>query len=259
MTRLGRSKELMRRVREIVLGHHEGEVMQMAPVDAYVLMMYSRIRSLLEGVCVLLNARLPEEAIILGREMFTDSLHLMEIASRGADRPSLILGLVSKTLTEIENLERKALGLGERDERHVRGVLAHVAKRRKEIDGYRRRHGIGQLEKLSQEKQLAKEHGRLGEYLDFEFAHRMVHVAEIAQAGRTFKRDTEVLGIYLRNPDDDSLVAASAFVMTSALHAHKAVASIFAWTETLPEEIDQLLEEIRELLPAELPSPDQSR
>ncbi len=38
----------------------------------------------------------------------------------------------------------------------------------------------------------------------------------------------------------------AAFAMTSALHAHKAVASIFAWTETLPEEIDRLLEEIQE-------------
>jgi hypothetical protein len=257
MTRLERSKELMRRVREIVLGHHEGEVVEMTPVDAYVLMMYSRIRSLLQGVCVLLNDRLPEEAIILGREMFTDSLNLMEIASREADRASLILGLISGDCSEWEKLDCQALSLGERDESDVR-VHEHVAKRRKEIEGYRQRHGIGPLKTLRQEKQLAKNHGRLGEYLDFVFAHRMVHRPGIAQAGRTLKRDTEVLAVHLRNPDPDSLAAASPFVMTSALHAHKAVASIFAWTETLPEEIDRLLEEIRELLPAELPSPDQS-
>jgi hypothetical protein len=256
MTRLEQSKELMRRVREIVLGHHEGEVMEMTPVDAYVLMMYSRIRSLLQGVCVLLNDRLPEEAIILGREMFTDSLNLMEIASREADRASL-LGLISGDCNEWEKLDCQALSLGERDERDV-SVLEHVAKRRKEIEGYRQRHGIGPLKTLRQQKQLAKDHGRLGEYLDFVFAHRMVHRPGIAQAGRTLKRDTEVLAMHLRNPDPDSLAPASAFVMTSALHAHKAVASIFAWTETLPEQIDRLLEEIRELFPAKLSSPDQN-
>lgn len=248
----------MGRVREIVLGHHEGEVIQTTPVAAHVLVMYSRIRSLLEGVCVLLDARLPEEATILGREMFTDSLYLMEIARREADREALILGLVSKTLIEIENLERQALSLGESDERHVSKVLEHVAKRREKIDDYRRRHGIGGLKTLRHEKQLAKQHGRLGEYLDFEYAHRMVHVAEIAQVGRTRRTNTEVVGIYLRNPDEDFVAAASGFVMTSALHAHKAVASIFGWTETVPEEIDRLLEEIRELSPAELPSPNQS-
>lgn len=245
----------MRRVREIVLGH-EGEVMKVTGLDAYVVMMYSRIRSLLQGVYVLLNDRLPEEATILGREMFTDSLYLMEIASREADRASLILGLRNRTLTEMEKLERQARSLGERDEPDVR-VLEHVAKGRKNIEACRQRHGIGELGTLRDQKQLARDHGRLGEYLDFQYAHRMVHVAEIAQVGRTRRRDTEVVGMYLRNADPDFRAAVSAFAMTSALHAHKAVASILAWTEIPPEEIDGLLEEIRELFAAEPPSPDQ--
>lgn len=258
MTRPERSKELMRRVREILLGHHEGEVMETTLVDAHVLMMYSRIRSLLEGVCVLLDARLPEEAIILGREMFTDSLHLMEIASRGPDRARLILRLANDTLTEMENLERQALSLRMRNKGHVEKVLDYVAKERKKIEGYRLRHGIGPPESLRHEKQLATDHGRLDEYLDFQFAHRMVHRAHMAQAGRTRRRDAEVVGIYLRNPDDDFIAAVSAFVMTSALHAHKAVASIFAWTETQPQDIDGLVAEIEQLFPAEPAPPEEN-
>jgi len=254
MTRLKQSHELMRRVREIVLGHHEGEVVERTPIEYHVLIFYSRIRSLLEGACVLLDARLPEEVVILGREMFTDSLRLMEMASRESDRESLILGLVNRSLTEWENLQREALSLGVSDKREVATVLGLVAKRRKEIDAYRERHGIGQLKTFPKEKQLAKVHGRLGEYLDYAFAHRMVHRADMAQAGRILKIG-DVRAISLRNPDDDSMVAASAFVMTSALHAHKAVASIFAWTETKPEEIDRLLAEIDRLFPAELQSP----
>jgi hypothetical protein len=254
MTRLKQSHELMRRVREMVLGHHEGEVIETTPIDAHVLILYSRVRSLLEGACVLLDARLPEEAVILGREMFTDSLHLMEIATQAPDRAPLVLGLVSKSLTEMQNLQREAASLGVSNKRDVDAVLGVLAERRKEIDAYRRRHGIGNMKSFRHEKQLASDHGRLDGYLDFAFVHRMVHRADMAQAGRTVRTD-EVVRVCLRNPDDDFLVAASAFVMTSALHAHKAVAPIFAWTETEPEEIDRLLAEIDRLFSAELHSP----
>jgi hypothetical protein len=258
MTSFKQSKELMQRVRKMVLGHHEGEVIETTPVGWHVLMMYSRIRSLLEGACILLDARLPEEAIILGRQMFTDSLYLMEAARREPDRAALILGLANDTLTELENLERQALSLGLRDKSHVEGVLDRVRKRRKQIDGYRERHGIGRFERFRDEKQLAKDHGRLDEYLDFQFAHRMVHRADVAQAGRTRRRGKEVVGIYLRNPDDDFHAAVSTFIMSSAVYAHKAAASIFGWMETSAEEMDQVLAEIEQLFPAELCPPEES-
>ena len=173
MTRLEQSKKFMRRIQEILL-RHEGQFVQTTPIDAYVLITYWRIVSLLQGVRLLLGARLPEEAFILSRQMFTDSLQLMEIARRGPDRASLILGELNRTLTEWEDLERQALSLGDRDESDVR-VLEHVAKKRKEIEGVRRRKGIGQLGRFRSEKQLATDHGRLDEYIDFEFAHRIVH------------------------------------------------------------------------------------
>jgi hypothetical protein len=258
MTSLEQSKELMRRVREIVLGHHVGVVIETTPADARVLRMYWRIASLLEGACLLLDARLPEEAIMLGREMFTDSLHLMEIASRGPNRAPLILGLASKALGELENLGRQARSLGVENQRGMEEIQDHVAKERKKIEGYRLRHGIGALETLRHEKQLATEHGRLGEYLDFEFAHRMVHVPDIAQAGRTRKRDAEVVEFQLRNPDDEFIARVSAFIMQSALHAHKAVASVFDWTDPSREDIDRVLTEIEQLFPAKLSAPDES-
>ena len=234
----------MRRVREIVLEHHEREVLEVTPVDAHILMMYSRIRSLLEGSCVLLREGLPQEAMFLGRAMFTDSLQLMEIVSGEANRAALVLELVSKTLTEWEDLERQAVNLGESDEPDLR-VLDYVAQRRKQIAGYQRRHGIGPFKKLDDEKQLARKHGRLSEYIDFAFSHRMVHRADMAQSGRIIEMDNEVLGMHLRNPDDNFLAGVFGFVMTSALHAHKAVAQIFAWTETEPQEIDRMLADIR--------------
>jgi hypothetical protein len=96
--------------------------------------MYSRVGSLLEGVCVLLDNKLPQEATILGRAMFTDSLYLMEIAARGADeRAELILGLQHQTITEYEQLERHAVGLGMRNASDVQKMTRLFAKMRESL------------------------------------------------------------------------------------------------------------------------------
>jgi hypothetical protein len=251
MTPLKRSQELMRRVREILLGHHEREEMVIPPVYRPILQLYSRMRSLLEGTCLLLDAGLPEEAIILGREMFTDSLYLMKLAKCEPDRAALILELLNEVFAKWEDLERQELSIKGLPRGNDSIIRDFVAKNRKKIEAYKQREGISERKRFGSEKQLAKEYGRLDEYLDFACANAMVHQAIFAQqTGRTFMTG-DVHTISLRNPDDDSKVAGSAFVMRSALHAHKAVASIFAWTETDPDEIDGLLAEIEHLLPGE--------
>jgi hypothetical protein len=243
MATVQRSQELFRRVRAVLLDHHEGEVSEMPPGDGQILVMYSRVRSLLEGVRVLLDARLPEEAIILGRELFTDSLHLMELAHRGDDRAALLLGMANRALTQIDNMEQQALALGMRSAEQVEAVLEQVKHQRKRIEDYRQRNSLGQFAKFPHEKQLATTLGRLGEYMDFELANLYVHEPVMAQSGRTIKAG-DVVGIHLHNPDDEALVVAAAFAMVSVLHAHKAVASVLGWTEISPDEIDSLLAEV---------------
>ena len=249
MTPLKRSQGLMRRVREIVLDHHEGEVMEIPPVYKAILQLYSRIRSLLEGTCLLLDGRLPEEAIILGREMFSDSLYLMKLAKCESDRAALILELLNEVLAKWESLERQELSIKGLDRGNDTIIRDFVSKGRKEIEAYKQREEISERKRFGSKKQLAREYGRLDEFMDFEFANAVVHQAIIAeQVGRT-SMTGDVQTISLRNLDDASLVGASGFVMKSALYAHKAVASIFAWTESQPEEIERLLAEIDALLP----------
>ena len=251
-SRPDKAKALMGKVRSILMDHHEGTIMEIAPPDANVLIVYSRIRSLLTGVTVLLDARLAEEAVILAREMFSDSLKLMAIAARGGDRESLVLGMINDSITDLENLERQDASLRPERQEERRRVAEIIAERRRQVDAYRQRRGIGKLERFGHEYQLARDLGRLDEYLDFELAHRFVHSATIAQAGR-MKKQGDVVGVHLHNPSDDLVAAAAAFAMTSALHAHKAAASIFEWTETAPEDVDALLGEIAGLFPAVLP------
>lgn len=218
--------------------------MEIKVVDHYVLNMYSRIRSLLEGVGVLLEAQLPEEAIHLSRQMFSDSLYLMEIAREGPNRAALILGAILQSLNEIENLERQALSLRVHEERDVERTREHLRDRRRQIEAYRARHGIGRLKTFPDEKQLATSHKRLEEYIDFQFAHRVIHRADIAQFARSKRSHQGFVQISLRNPDQDWFANVAAFAMRCALHAHAAVASIFGWTETPAQQIEQLLTDV---------------
>ena len=112
-----------------------------------------------------------------------------------------------------------------------------IERRRSAIESYRRRHHIERLKQFGHEKQLAQKHGRLEEYIDFVFAHRMVHVPLIAQQGRLGKGADDLVTISLHTTDDEFLVGASGFAMTSALHAHRACTQMFNWSETSIEDV----------------------
>jgi hypothetical protein len=247
-----RAKALMTRIHSIVFEHHEAEPLAMPPADSEVLYLYARLRSLLQAIRILLDNRLPAEAVILHRELFFDSLHLVEIAARGDDRVELLLGMMNKSLTEFVHFERTAQSLGFRTKEVVDVIEQRVIQRRREIDEYRARVGAGPDRRFPDKRALATEQDRLDELLDFELAHRFVHVAEIAVASRAIK-DGEVLGLHLYEPDDDAIAAVAAGVMKAALHGHRAAASIFGWTETSSEEINELLSEIDTLFPPGFP------
>ena len=249
MTRLNQSKELIRRVQEFLL-QRGGIEMKSSFLDTRLLLLYMRVVSLYKGVVVLLEARLAAEALILIREMLIDSLHLMELASREASsREALILYELNETLTQWQNLEKKKRSMREGAEKDAR-LLDYVQSQKKEIENYRRLNRVGKL-KYGSVKQLLEEHGRTDEYVDFEFVQAVVHRPFIAQLGRE-ERDSQLHRIHLHDPDDRNLVNAGALAMTSALHARKAISSIFGWTDTPPEQIDSLLAKIK-VLPAEAP------
>ena len=234
----------MRQVREILL-QRSGMEMETNPLDAHVLLLYMRVVSSFAGVSVLVGFRLASEALILTRQMFTDSLRLLELSRRGPNRSALILEMIYENLREWENLDKKARNLGATPEGDSR-VVDHVAKQREEVEAYRRRHQLKERERFRSEKQLADEHGRLDEYMDFEFTHRIVHQPFISQLGR-LEKGPEQDRIHLQTIDDRQLANVCAIAMTSALHAHKAAATIFGWLEPPQEQIDSLFMEIEKV------------
>lgn len=215
----------------------------MSPIGAHMLIMYSRARSLFHGSTVLLDAQLPQEAIMLCRELFTVSLQLTELASRESDRPSLILSMLNRSLTEWEVMEEQAVRIGVSDQQHAERLRDYVARERTKIQNYCKRHGINKLKRMPSEKALAEKHKRLEEYIDFELANNVVHRTDIAQMGRVGNIGG-VTTVAMQDGSKDFKESVAAFALTSALHACDSAVRIFGWLEPTPEELARLLEEL---------------
>jgi hypothetical protein len=244
-TRAERIQELASQASRMVISHGD-EVFDLSPIDAPILVMYGRIRSLTHAINILLARDLPEEAVILGRELFTDSLQLAELARQDPPgRAALVLGMANGTLTEWENMEREAASLDPQHQTPTAMVEA-IAARRKNIQAGMERFGVERLHRFPHEKQLARDNDRLDDLMDFQLSHRLIHRADMAQEPRTRKVE-DVLGIYLANADQEWKASVAAFAAQSGLHAFRAAAAIFNWTEPGPTEASELLVHLTEL------------
>jgi hypothetical protein len=244
---LRQARELLSRVREIVLGHHEGEQIEIPSVwgDLAVLT-YSRTRSLLEGVVRLVDDHLPEEALMLVRSLLSDSLMLAELAARPNDRLALGFGWLWESNNRLGSLGRSAAEVGL--PRASEWPLA-IARRRDVIQAAMKARGVTRRKSFASDKELAKRSGRAREYWDYKLFSEVIHRPDLAQAFRQQRKAPGEFEVHLHNNDPDLLAAALVGAMTSALHAHKACAEMFGWTETTQEEVDDLLDRLEHLFP----------
>jgi len=208
--------------------------------------MYSRTRSLFEAVRTLVDAKQPEEALMLVRELLEDSLRLMELEARPADRFALAFGWYKDTITRLEALGRvaAAAGLPRADE-----WPAAVARRRAAIKAGMQAHGVKKVKRFDDRRRLAEKHGRPSEDWDYRFCSEMSHRPDLAQSFRTRRSAEDTTQIYLRNDDPDFRALVLAHAMTSALDAHRAVTSMFGWKERSKEDLANLLSEVDHLFP----------
>jgi hypothetical protein len=74
--------------------------------------MFWRSLRLFDGIAMLLNGDLPEEAMILGRGLFEEALRLAEVANSGDKRAALLIGWEAKSLNEKIGLHNTAIAMG---------------------------------------------------------------------------------------------------------------------------------------------------
>jgi hypothetical protein len=212
-----------------------------------VVLMYSRIRSGFEAVCTLVSADHPEEGLALVRSMLTDSLILMEFASRPDDRKALALRWYSDSASHLEHLGMTAAEVGLPRAEDWKNA---VAIERKSIQDAMRTHGIESLPpRFSGDKELARRHDRLQRYFDYRVYSGLIHRPDLAQKIGRRQVKEGVVQIYLRNSDPGWKAIALASAMDSSLFAHTAVGSMIESLRTSHVETDSLLAELDDLFP----------
>src|SRR4051812_48525972 len=91
--------------RKAVSATQMSEVAELQPHLLQISMMYQRTRSLLKAVLLLVRADLAEEACIVARSLFTDSLQLQSLAAGDdTERWALILHYTNRSLVRQKTL-----------------------------------------------------------------------------------------------------------------------------------------------------------
>ncbi len=142
------------------------------PHDSVVSHMFLRSVRLYDGICILLNGALPEEAMILGRALFEDALKLTEVADSRDSRAALLLWWENNSLNEKIDLQKvaKALGLDP-----PWGDIKAANAYRELLAEYRHKWGIKKVRPFRDVKTAAVRYGRAHDYWAYCLAHEMVH------------------------------------------------------------------------------------
>lgn len=232
---------LLERIKEKVLSSSPSKEITVATADGLTLGMYWRCVSLFRSVLILLDNDQPEEALILARSLFAESLRLMELEDAGTEREAILLGYY------VQSLERSKALFGQEAERlgltdDISDVLANVEKQRRGLDDYRRRKGIGRLGRFSTEKNAATKLNRKEDLWTFLLSHGMVHGEDAAQLFRRRKVGSDLMAFCSHTNDPDVLAEVGAFAARSVSHALYAAASIFGWE--VSSELQKLTEDL---------------
>jgi hypothetical protein len=217
--------------------------------------MYSRIRSLLAGGTLLIEAHHSEEALMLGRTLFTESLWLMMLDAAGNERAAYALRWSLDSLQFEESLVHGGVKDGAYSDEESEQLLASIKDRRRRIQDYQHRHNIGRLRRLGDERSMAAKTDRSSEMVTFLLAHQMVHGSDVSHITRRDR--VAATGHYRfakesRNERLDAGVAT--FIGRSGLYGYRAVCHIVRWPE--PALFDSLMAEADRLLAVEEAHPD---
>lgn len=221
-----------------------GEPVEMAWYYRDIMGIFDRCRSGLGAVRLLAEQGFSHEALSLGRQLFTESLVLADLAAgTEADRLKIMSGWTLEGLSSWEGIFMEAHASQGKDTREelaaVRSALGAVRLRA-------RRAGTKVRPWKPHEKQLAARHGRTAEYLDFLVSHHFVHGSSFAVALRSSMAADET--VLVGGPAADTRVwaiIAALFACDSTLFAASAACAIFTWSE--PPQLVELRERVERL------------
>jgi len=214
--------------------------------DAAVVGLFSRARTLLDAGRVLIEAHHAEEAMMLGRALYTESLWLMKLDAAGDERARYSLKWSMGSLQSGVKLVKTGLKQGGFTEDQANEALGYITAEQEAIQAYQRKHNIGSLKSFPDEETLAAELGRLRDLQPFLFGHHMVHGSEVSHVWRReLDPETGHYRVAWESHDEAVDAAVAAFLGRSALYSNQATCHIVGWPE--PATFDELLAETSRL------------
>jgi hypothetical protein len=226
-------RELLARIEELMSSSHPRGGFDVARPDEATLSMYWRCVSLFRSVLLLLDNRYPEEALILARSLFEESLRLKELQDAGNDREAFLVGYYAEALERQEELfgpTAERLGLTE----DASDVVESARQQKGQLENYRKRKNIGKRKKFSTVKAAATKQNRRKDLWIYLLSHHMVHGGEPAYIYRRQNVGENAIALYSNTNDPHALAEVGAFAARSVSHALYAAAGIFGW-EISPE------------------------
>jgi hypothetical protein len=242
-------RDLLERIEERMDATVPAEI-SVTPADATALGMYSRCMSLFRSIGLLLSNNQPEEALMLWRSLFTESLRMRELAAVGKeDRIAIELGHYAYSLERTKKRFQQAKKLGVTDD--ITSELAHIEDQKRAMENYRQRFGIEKLKRFSSEENLIKKLNLNVDLWAYQYSHAFVHGEDIAQTFRRRKIQNYVLAFFSHNPDPGLLAAVGLTAAQSAIDTHEAVCQMFGWqvsteSQKLIEDLDDLQRRLKE-------------
>lgn len=205
------------------------EEAELKVLDHPILQMYMRSRSLYEGTHILIEARLAEEALVLARSLYEESLRLMHLAKEGERRWSYTARWLMDAIDHKRGLVRE--GPLPRDQEKEKEFLRQLDDEETKLRGAKQRLGVVTEMRFTSVENLATIHNRNDDLWTYKLSHRMTHGSPIAQSFRSIKPASqdqeEPHRLYTRSDNPFPKLIAIVFSTKSMLHSHQSVAAIF--------------------------------
>ncbi len=211
--------------------------------EAFMLGFYWQARSLHKSVSVLLEANFPDEALLVARTLFIESLRLQELAAFEQRRTQLVLAWANDSIHRRRKMLREATEVGLIDDFEAK--MAALQEEEKRQQKYQHDHGVQKLKGFMDPRLAVKEFGRDEDYFAYELAHQMVHGSSVAHISRSKRLWGDVLGLFSIDAGVYATATVVVFAGRSTLLACRSACTIFGWHE--PPEITELLAEIAQL------------
>ena len=217
-----------------LLGRVSAQVLAIVPkgtiekpkADQHIFAMLVRCMSLFNGIVILLEQDQAEEALILARSLFEDSLRLAQLADADDEREGYMLWWANDSLKRQIGLFREAVraGLTENTDKSIR----QLQEQQDGIRQYTKRNGI-HMKKFLSDFDAAVKFDRKQAFWIYRVSDQMVHGSDTAHMFRRRNISDDHIGVHLKCPNLSTIISAGLNSAESLLHAAQATAKIFSW------------------------------